>query len=78
VDRKYVELDDPIRIVITGDEAFISYPRTKEDVVVVTGGTLLKYKDANTLASWRAAISADGSASKDHRMPELDWVRIGK
>jgi hypothetical protein len=74
---RFVEdADRSIRIAYIGEEAFITYPRTSDDEVVVSGGTLLKRKDDNTLAVWRAPFSDNGTPAADHREPMPDWVRI--
>jgi hypothetical protein len=79
VNGKYVEdVDRPIKIAIVGNDAFITYPTTNDDVVVITGGTLLEQKDANTLAVWRAPVSDNGMPAKDHSIPQPDWIRVGK
>jgi hypothetical protein len=79
VNGKYVENDPhPIKIAILGDDAFITYPRMSDDEVVLSGGTLLEHKAANALAVWRAPFDANGMPSKDHRIPEPDWVRVEK
>jgi hypothetical protein len=79
VGGKYVEDSDrPIKIVIVGNDAFITYPTTSDAQVIITVGTLLEHKDADTLAVWHAPVLDNGMPSKDHLVPEPDWVRIGK
>lgn len=79
VNGKYGEdVDWPIKMAIVGDDAFITYPTTSDDEVIITGGTLLEHKDADTLAVWRAPVSDNAMPAKDHRNPQPDWVRIGK
>jgi len=76
---RFVEdADRSICIAIFADEAFITYPTTSDDQVIITGGTLLKHKDANTLFVWRAPVSDNGMPAEDHRSPMPDWVRIGR